>query len=602
MLTLTQAIIHSWTLKPPQYLDFAEYELLDLLIDAGFVFAYESVACQLRLHGRSPSARQDNVAQNISHSSLSLLTELLGSDPAQSTRSQTRIFGLLATMVNSRVDLPADMAREIPFSREAIDCITTTIFSYRSYYTLSELSKVLDRSDIHTPTLRSLLHCFKNFKDPLQHRFEEISGDRPSIVCIDARMEEALRLCEKIASLSYDGQSNDAQELLRRGLEKFPSLMEFHWWLQQFDEIETGIVPTQLLDPSLGCDSQESSHSVLLLQKTGLNPENLHSYLTSCVHRLERPLDQDTKQSLMRCCQILAQRMNAVEELESLAAAREKQQIIGSDFDPFFLTLLRTSIQAYWKDHASIADPIHPDGIEPSVPELIVITGLPSPLHSAADLFRRQLKQEGCMNITVADMQAVDAAILDSAYLQTGVYSYPDVIDAFTEEHISSARKFYLQNVAFGDPTGKSNIVVHINQEACRHLALLDRIFPHITVIEILPNIDHWISHCLGHIGGFNCDFTLPSMPELIAYASDYLDIMTIWRLNLKIPIYTLRAGSWLGKHANPTHLAENIQMALSTLDRRHHSVLNISTEYHWENGDDGKNLRSLMDAYMQLC
>jgi hypothetical protein len=193
MLALTQAMIHAWTLKPSDYLNFAEQELLDLLIDAGFIFAYEAVACQLRLHGRAPTARQDSVARNISQSALTLLTEILANNPGAQTQSQTRIFGLLSTLTNSRTDLPADLARDIPFSREAIDCITTAAFSYRAHHTLAELSKVLDRSDIHTPTLRSVLHAVKGFKSPLQHRFEQISGSAPAVICIDERMEEALK-------------------------------------------------------------------------------------------------------------------------------------------------------------------------------------------------------------------------------------------------------------------------------------------------------------------------------------------------------------------------------------------------------------------------
>ena len=602
MIELTKALIQSWTLEPADYLDYAEEKLLDLLIDAGFIFAYETVACQLRLYGRSPSARQDNVAQNIAQSSLTLLMELLASDSAASPRSQTRIFGLLATMVNMKLDLPSDLAREIPFSREAIDCLTTALFSYRSFHCLNELSKVIHRSDIHTPTLRSLLHSVQNFKIPLRHRFEEISGERPTIICIDKRMEEALSLSERITSLSQDCHADEALQLLNEGLSKFPSLLEFHWWSHQLEHEERLFMLPLNLDPTMGCDTRESSCSVALWQAPLSDTQQQRSFLISCIHRLGRPLDQETKESLIRCCQIMATRFNAEAELKLLRTIRETQQTIGADFDPFFLTLLKTSISTYWQNNNGQQHFTPTDEIDASLPALIILTGLPTPLLSAHELIRRHLHRCGSSEVLIAAMQDVDRSILDSSYLQTGIYSYPEVIDALQNEHIVSSRQFYFQNLSFADPSGSCSVVLHVNQEAFRYLGLLTRLFPKLVVIELLPNLDHWISHCLEHIGGFNCEFSIPSKPELIAYAYDYLEIMTIWRKHLNISMHTLQAGRWLGEPPSATTVQLDVQEALLELDQQYHTPMQTTKEIPWSDGEEGMNLRSLVEAYMALC
>ena len=605
MLALTQAMIHSWELDQTSYLDFAEQELLDLLIDAGFIFAYEAVACQLRLHGRSPSARQDSVAQNIAHSALPLLMELLAENAARESRSQTRIFGLLATIVNSRVDLPADLARDIPFSREAIDCITTAAFSYRAHYTLAELSQVLDRSDIHTPTLRSLLHYVKTFKSPLQHRFEEISGSRPAVICIDQRMEQALNLSHTIASLIQDGRSGEAAEQLSDALAKFPSLLEFQWWRYQLNHSEQNRILELGLDASLGCDTQESSQSVELWQ-AALPPQLERSFLVSCIHRLNRPLDQDARSGLMRCCQILAWRFNAEDELERLRQARETQQTIGADFDPFFLTLLKTGISNYWQQNTTSQPLTAAEGIKPSHPRLIILTGLPSPMLSATAMIRHALKQSGNHEILVADMQAVDRAMLDSAYMQTGIYSYPEVVAKLETEHIASARQFYLQNLSFNDPLGQCDMVLHVNQEAFRHLALLARLFQNIVVVEVLPDLNQWINQCLSNLGGYNCEFAIPSEPELIAYANDYIEIMTLWRNHLNISIHTIQRGRWLGSAPSCETLPAALLEYLPQLDHRYNtSVISAdaaASPSKWGEGEDGKQLRTIVDAYIAKC
>ena len=605
MLALTQAMIHSWELDQASYLNFAEQELLDLLIDAGFIFAYEAVACQLRLHGRAPSARQDSVAQSIAHSALPLLTELLAENSGREPRSQTRIFGLLATMANSRVDLPADLARDIPFSREAIDCITTAAFSYRAHYTLAELSKVLDRSDIHTPTLRSLLHYVKTFKSPLQHRFEEISGSRPAVICIDQRMEQALNLGHTIASLIQDGRSSEAEEELAEALAKFPSLLEFQWWRHQLNHTEQN-APLELgLDASLGCDTQESSQSVELWH-AALPPQLEHSFLVSCVHRLNRPLDHDARSGLMRCCQILAWRFNAEDELERLRLARETQQTIGADFDPFFLTLLKAGISNYWQHNTTSQPLTAAENITPTAPKLIVLTGLPSPILSATTTIRHALRQSGNHEILVADMQAVDRAMLDSAYMQTGIYSYPEVVAKLEPEHISSARQFYLQNLSFNDPIGQCSMVLHVNQEAFRHLALLARLFPSVVVVEILPDLNQWISQCLQNLGGYNCEFAIPSEPELIAYANDYIEIMALWRNHLNIAIHTIQNGRWLGSAPSAETLPAALVDSLLQLDNRYNTSIIPAdagaTPNNWGAGEDGKQLRAIVDAYMAIC
>jgi hypothetical protein len=600
MLTLTHAILHSWTLEPKRYLEFAEEELLDLLIDAGFIFAYETVACQLRLHGRSPTARQDSVAQNIERSALSLVGEVLASNPESTSQGQTRIFGLLATIVNSRIDLPADLAREIPFSREAIDCLTTALFSYRSHHTLAELSKVLDRSDINTPTLRSLLHTVKNLKNPLQHRFEEICGDRPAIACIDERMEEALSISEKVTALIQDGQKEDALARLAHGLAKFPSLMEFHWLRHQLTTEEQAPLTTSL-DPGLGCDTQENARS-LALWRAPLPEELSRNYLVSCTHRLERPLDHDTRTSLMRLCQILTWRSDAREELEKIRSIRESYQTIGADFDPFFLTLLKTSIKNYWQNRDTKAQSQTIEDIQPSTPKLIVLTGLPLPLLAADTTIRESIRQATSMKAVVGMMQEVDKAILDSAYLQTGVYNYPEVVDALEADQISSARKFYLQNLSFVDPTGRSSIVVHVNQEAFRHLGLLARVFPDMLVVELQPDLGHWIDHCLSYLGGFNCDFAIPSKHELIAYANDYFEIMSIWRKNLSIDIYTMQAGQWLGNPPQQDKIPADLQKVLTRLDHLYNSPMTPNLTCDWAEGAEGSFLKSVAESYQASC
>jgi hypothetical protein len=609
MLALTQAMIHAWTLKPRDYLTFAEQELLDLLIDAGFIFAYEAVALQLRLHGRAPTARQDSVAQNISQSALRLLTEVLADDPGAQPRSQTRIFGLLATLTNSRTELPADLARDIPFSREAIDCITTAAFSYRAHHTLAELSKVLDRSDIHTPTLRSVLHTVKGFKSPMQHRFEEISGSRPSLICIDERMEEALKRSSSIAALIHDGRINEAADQAKESLARFPSLLEFHWWRNQLcQEQPPNADEADLdLDASLGCNTHENSRSVQLWKTTlpnGVKP----GFVISCVHRLERPLDQDARAGLLRCCQALTARFELNEEQERLHRIRENMLTIGADFDPFFLTLLKTGISSFYQQnkptHEAIAS--NQEAASLNTPKLYVLTGLPSPLLQAPTLIQRGIEAHGQHKILISEMKLVDRAMLDSAYMQSSVYTYPEVVQALTPEHINSARQFYLQNLSFMDPVGNCDSVLHVNQDAFTQIALLERIFKSITVIEVLPDLDHWISHSLAHMSGYNCDFAIPSEPELIAYASDYFEIMGTWRSALDIPFYTLQHGHWLGKIATPAEIPEALLAALPSLDQHYNGLRSSGTESStsntWGKGDDGAQLRALAKAYTARC
>ena len=609
MLALTQAMIHAWTLKPSDYLNFAEQELLDLLIDAGFIFAYEAVACQLRLHGRAPTARQDSVARNISQSALTLLTEILANNPGAQTQSQTRIFGLLSTLTNSRTDLPADLARDIPFSREAIDCITTAAFSYRAHHTLAELSKVLHRSDIHTPTLRSVLHAVKGFKSPLQHRFEQISGSAPAVICIDERMEEALKRSTSIAALIQDGRCNEAADQATESLARFPSLLEFHWWRNQLcqEQPRDADEPDLDLDASFGCDTHENSRSVQLWKTT--LPEALKpDFVISCVHRLERPLDQDTRAGLLRCCQALTARFELNEEQERLHQIRENMLTIGSDFDPFFLTLLKTGISSFYQQNPPTPADIvaNQEAASLNTPNLFVLTGLPSPLLQAPTLIQRGIEAYGQHKVLIGEMQLMDQAMLDSAYMQSGVYTYPEVVQALTPEHINSARQFYLQNLSFMDPVGICDSVLHVNQDAFTKIALLERVFKTITVIEVLPDLDHWITHSLAHMGGYNCDFAIPSEPELIAYASDYFEIMGTWRSTLDIPFYTLQQGHWLGKSPTPAEMPEALLAALPSLDQHYNSLTSSDSEGSsnnaWGKGNDGAQLRALAEAYTSQC
>lgn len=149
-------------------------------------------------------------------------------------------------------------------------------------------------------------------------------------------------------------------------------------------------------------------------------------------------------------------------------------------------------------------------------------------------------------------------------------------------------------------------MVLHVNQEAFRHLALLARLFQNIVVVEVLPDLNQWINQCLSNLGGYNCEFAIPSEPELIAYANDYIEIMTLWRNHLNISIHTIQRGRWLGSAPSCETLPAALLEYLPQLDHRYNtSVISAdaaASPSKWGEGEDGKQLRTIVDAYIAKC
>ena len=168
------------------------------------------------------------------------------------------------------------------------------------------------------------------------------------------------------------------------------------------------------------------------------------------------------------------------------------------------------------------------------------------------------------------------------------------------EHRIHEIRKFYLQNLAFMDPTGKANLVIAVSEKSFIRIASYKYILGCNLFLEIIPDINEWLVKSRYLLSGYNCDFTIPSFPELIAFASDYFGIMRSWNNSLsfeKCLIYRDQDMIYkcINNHNPCFKIAEDIIQSLNSqksidYERYHRKML---LELH-----DNEDYHELLDVY----
>ena len=534
MKSIISKLIYSWRLDREDYLLLLEQEILDDLLMVGYIPAYETACCILRLHGRNPSARQDSIAKKIQSSCISLLIEIAKSNNT-SQLSNSRALGLIATASNQDVDLPSGIAENLVFNRESIDLASVILISFRCYRVLAKLSNVVGRSDITTPTLTSVYIYLKEKNNDIQHRAYEVMNNRPGLSCIDSRMEEVLEMCRLTLSNIYDLNFQEAKINLSILIKKYPSFLEANW-LENIVTIVLSkeFVPTKNIDFTFGCITVTSPQSSLLWTVKKSITQELIDNLQSLFYRSSRGLDMDQKGALLHASYIIFNQANIQQNfLQEVLIEYNSILKMINDFDPFSMCIQNSQISSYIKSapiqvkETSKINEINIMSKEDSYDvNIALIVGPYSPVFDLEFLIQNDIKFS---NIIYKNMQSIDQSIKDSLFMQTSKFEYPMVLDSIKFSEIETSQQFYLQNIACLNTSRSKKTIFHTNQDAFINIGMYRKLFPNLGIVECYIDVRSWIYCSLNNLFGFTHSFSLNNVPELLAYLNDYIDILSAW-------------------------------------------------------------------------
>ena len=524
----------SWNLSSKEYLTFSHDCLLHICIEHGFIPSYEFLALQLILSGSSPEAHQDTFASKISASTYSLYEEILSSESNLSKYSQLRILGLVSTSLCSGKNLPIESLANIKFENDCIDIFTLIMFTTRCYNSFKDVSRFLISNGNSTPIMNWFAQYLEEIENPLMQRNLFLNRENHFKVEIKEYPDfsQILSALRSINFLIQSGNFTEAYEQNSNLMNSYKSINQC-FWIQNYLNIMISQTPCNNLfihDPLFGCTDRENFVSQYQWKQS---IHECDKQLSTCIaHRFRRSLDPFFRNALSKKYNCIYTMENLSEEKEIILHDFIEKNVILSDFDPFQLTITRGNIFEYCESIRSTdKTKFHFNDKNFKFPPTCLIVGLPSPYTLYPD-FLKLATNNTSLN---ADLTVIDDYVEESMFKSSNTFNYPFCLSKISQENIEEIRKFYLQNLAFLDPSGKANSIYICSEKSFIRIALYQYVMGCNSVIEVLPDINDWLVKSRFLLDGYNCDFTIPSFPELIAFASDYFGIMKSWMNTLPI-------------------------------------------------------------------
>jgi hypothetical protein len=276
----------------------------------------------------------------------------------------------------------------------------------------------------------------------------------------------------------------------------------------------------QNLDPLAYYRSDVFCYSGFNIVEKVLPQAKLISACETIVNSFDCGLDQDLAAHASSCLINYSCANNKYADAVNLISANCDEIIRRSNYDPFDLALFSSQLADL--DHLSL--PGHSNqGFEDNI-DITFVVGLPHTCWFEVD---KRLSQNpgiaSVMSIPVIDH------ILKRIH-QISKDSGPNNLRSISIDLHDELRKFYMQNLAFTHGGRTVDLIIDLIPNSFKHIGMLSLVFPESKFIALNFRVEDLILSYLTTIGGFNSRHATATLGELVAYVSDYANIIVKWQ------------------------------------------------------------------------